>query len=483
MATQSNLLVIISDEHQSRAMGCAIEWANKLDIKTPNLDALAARGIRFTNAYTPCPICVPARASFASGQYVHVNRLWDNAMPYTGKPKGWGHKLQEKGIRVESIGKLHYRSDEDPAGFDVEHIPMQVADGVGMVWASIRKEEERVNMPGRMLGDYIGPGHSKYTEYDEAVVTRTIKWFHECPANPDQPWCLYVGLVAPHFPLVVPQEFYDLYPVDELPEVKLHPSEGFKLHPWVAMQNEMGSSEDKFKSPDERLSAMACYYGLCSWLDYNIGRILEALDSTGHGENTTIIYSSDHGDNVGARGLWGKSNMYEESAAIPLIMAGPDMARNVSGGVCETPVSLLDVSATIASHFGSSLNGPGVNLTDIASRPRNDARIVFSEYHAVGAISGAFMIRKGIWKYICYVGFESELYNLAEDPQELRNLADDPAYKSNLAELHSDLLDICDPEETDALAHADQAAMIDAYGGREAALKLGAPAATPPPEI
>ncbi|MGI9363598.1 MAG: sulfatase-like hydrolase/transferase, partial [Rhizobiaceae bacterium] len=95
---QSNLLVIVSDEHQSRAMGCAIEWANKLDIKTPNLDTLAARGVRFTNAYTPSPICVPARAAFASGQYVHVNRLWDNAMPYTGEPKGWGHALQVKGV-------------------------------------------------------------------------------------------------------------------------------------------------------------------------------------------------------------------------------------------------------------------------------------------------------------------------------------------------------------------------------------------------
>ena len=149
---QSNFLIIMSDEHQARAMGCA----GHPFVQTPNLDALAARGMRFTDAYTPSPICVPARAAFAAGVAVHKTRLWDNAMPYTGTPKGWGHALQNAGVPVESIGKLHYRSAEDPAGFDVEHIPMQVVDGVGMVWASIRREEERVEPSTRMLGEYIG---------------------------------------------------------------------------------------------------------------------------------------------------------------------------------------------------------------------------------------------------------------------------------------------------------------------------------------
>ena len=156
----SNLLVIMSDEHQARALGCA----GHCFLKTPYLDALAASGTRFSNAYTPSPICVPARASFATGLYPHQTRLWDNAMPYDGSIKGWGHALQDKGVTVESIGKLHYRDEEDPAGFDIEHIPMMVADGVGMVWASIRKEDERIMGPKRMLGDYIGPGNSKYTD-------------------------------------------------------------------------------------------------------------------------------------------------------------------------------------------------------------------------------------------------------------------------------------------------------------------------------
>lgn len=470
----SNLLVIMSDEHQARALGCA----GHPFVRTPNLDALAARGTRFSNAYTPSPICVPARASFATGLYPHQTRLWDNAMPYDGSIRGWGHALQDKRVAVESIGKLHYRSEEDPAGFDAEHIPMMVAGGVGMVWASIRREDERILGPKRMLGDYIGPGDSKYTEYDAAVVSRTRDWIAD-HARDDKPWCLYVGLVAPHFPLVVPQQYFDLYPPDRLPKAKLHPSDGNPRHPWVEKQNAFMDSETKFTDAEERLAAMSAYYGLCTMVDHNIGEILSALDAAGLTDKTTVVYTSDHGDNVGARGLWGKSNMYEESAAIPLIMAGPNVPR----GVCDTPVSLLDLSVTIAEHFDAELRAAdgATDLLALARKQSDPDRIIFSEYHAAGAVSGAFMLRKGRWKLIRYVGFSDELFDLESDPEELRNRAADPECADVLQDLDAELHKICDPEATDRQAFADQAALIERHGGRDAALRLGAPGATPPP--
>lgn len=481
-----NLLIIMSDEHQSGVMGCA----GHPFIKTPNLDKLAARGTRFSNAYTPSPICVPARASFATGLYAHQTRLWDNAMPYDGSIRGWGHALQDKGIRVESIGKLHYRAEEDPAGFDKEHIPMMVVDGVGMVWASIRKEHERITTPGkkqRMLGSYIGPGSSKYTEYDSAVTERAVQWLKENAVsdNPNTssnaPWCLYVGLVAPHFPLVVPQEFYDLYPLDSLPEVKLHPREGYVRHPWIEKQNALNDSESKFVNAEERLSAMAAYYGLCSWMDHNVGQIINALEEVGALDNTRIIYTSDHGDNIGARGLWGKSNMYQEAVKVPLIDAGPGN----TAGVCDTAVSLLDIAATVSQHFGTEFTGNTDlrPLEDIAAVPYDPERVVFSEYHAAGAVSGAFMLRKDRWKLITYIGFEDELFDLEADPEETQNVAADPDNAEMLKMLKNELHTVCDPEQTNQLAFADQAALIERHGGREAALKLGAPGATPPPKV
>ena len=471
-----NLIVILSDEHRSDVMGCA----NHPFIQTPHLDRLAARGTRFTNAYTPSPICVPARAAFASGQYVHQTSHWDNATPYIGNPKGWGHQLQAAGTSVESIGKLHYRYAEDDTGFDKCHMPMMVKDGVGMIWASIRQEETRLSPPSRMLGDYIGPGDSPYTNYDRAVTERTVDWLKEHKDEEDG-WCLYVGLVAPHFPLVVPQPFFDLYKDRDFTSVKAHPSQGTPRHPWIERQNDLMNSDIAFHDEAERHAAHVAYYGLISWLDHNIGQILTALDENDLSDNTTIIYSSDHGDNVGARGLWGKSNCYEEAVAVPMIMAGPDIPQ----GICKTPVSLLDISATIPAHFGIAPdeNMVGNTLPDIIAADENLERVIFSEYHAAGAVTGAFMVRKGEWKLIYYVGFEPELFDLRSDPEELINRASDTACAAKLAEMIAELRAICDPEAVDAQAHQEQHAMVEALGGLDAVRDLGPKGATPPPDL
>jgi choline-sulfatase len=466
-----NLLILMSDEHQARAMGCA---GHPL-VRTPNLDRLAAQGTRFTAAYTPSPICVPARAAFAAGRHVHQTGLWDNAMPYTGTPPGWGHALQAAGVRVESIGKLHYRAPEDPVGFDAEHIPMMVEGGVGMVWASIRAEAERWAPEARMLGSYIGPGESRYTDYDRAIVARTTDWLAECARDP-APWCLFVGLVAPHFPLVCPPEFYALYPHDRLPPPKLHPGDGHPRHPWVDKQNAYMDAEAAFRDPEERRAALAAYFGLCSWLDYSVGQILAALERAGLNDTTDVVYTSDHGDNAGARGLWGKSNLYEESAAVPLIVRGMGLAP----GVRPEPVSLLDLSASICAHFGTILHGASaLPLTDPAVAAPD--RPILSQYHAAGAVTGAYMLRRERWKLIHYVGFAPELFDLAADPEETCNLAEDPAYAGVLADLDATLRRMLDPESTDARAHADQRRLVERLGGAEAVRQMGPRGATQPP--
>ena len=476
-----NLVIIMSDEHDPRYMGVSGHPV----IKTPNLDRLAGRGARFANAYTPSSICVPARAAFATGDYVHRIGYWDNAIAYDGRVRGWGHALQDAGIRVESIGKLHYRNAEDDAGFDAEHIPMHIYNGHGMVWGSIRDPlPDRRPHGHRMLGDYIGPGESNYTRYDRSVAARAIEWLTARADAPDgKPWCLFVGFVAPHFPLVVPQPFFDLYPLDRIGLPKLHPRSGYERHPWVAAHDAFWSHDAAFRDDDERLTAVAAYYGLCSWVDHNIGQVLATLDETGLSETTRVIYTSDHGDNVGARGLWGKSNLYQESVAVPMIVAGP----GIGTGVRTTPVSLIDLYPTILQSFGLPLpagadSRPGRSLFELADGPDEPERVVFSEYHAIGAPSGAFMLRKGRWKYHHYVGFPPELFDLETDPEETTDLASDPAHAGVVAEMDVLLHEICDPETVDAQAKRDQAALVARFGGREAAMTIGAPGATPAPQ-
>ena len=157
--TPTNLIVILSDEHNKRVTGC---YGHPM-IKTPNLDKLAARGTRFTSAYTNCPICVPARASFATGQYVHKHRCWDNAIAYDGEPPTWGHRLMAQGHRVTSIGKLHYQDSEPKRnGFDEEILPMHIVNGVGDLLGLIR-DELPVRQGSKKLGPEAGPGESEYT--------------------------------------------------------------------------------------------------------------------------------------------------------------------------------------------------------------------------------------------------------------------------------------------------------------------------------
>jgi choline-sulfatase len=471
-----HVLIIMSDEHDPRHMGCS----GSAIVATPNIDALAARGVRFSSAYTPSPICVPARAAFATGRRVHQTRHWDNAMPYSGQTEGWGHALQRHGIRVESVGKLHYRSAEDPVGFDVEHLPVHVAGGHGMVWASIRDPYVVGRVGPRMLGERIGRGDSPYTQYDDAVTTRTVQWLHEAAKRPDESFVLYAGLVAPHFPLLAPARFFDIYANASLPEPKLHPSTGYQRHPWVQAYADFERNEENFQDANERRAAFAAYYGLCSWLDHNVGRILDALLVSDLARDTLVIYTSDHGDNLGARGLWGKSTLYQESVSVPMVMAGPGVAP----GVCHTPVDLLDLFPTVLQAAGVDPepelgDRPGRSLLKVAAAPDELDREVFSEYHAAGSNTAGFMLRKGRWKYHHYVGMRPELFDLVTDPQELDDRAADPACADALRTMEAALRRICNPEAIDALAKADQQALIVRFGGREAASHIGAKGATP----
>lgn len=473
-----NVVVIMSDEHDPRIMGCA----GHAFVKTPHLDALAARGVRFPNAYTPSPICVPARAAFATGLRVHQTRHWDNAMPYRGDPRGWGHVLQREHIRVESIGKLHYRAEEDPAGFDREHIPMHVVGGHGMVWASIRDPYVASPSAKRMLGEQIGAGESAYTAYDREVTARAVQWLQDAGGRRDEPFVLYVGLVAPHFPLLAPEAFYALYPLAGLPVPKLQPAAGYRRHPWVQAYADFMDNEAQFSSPEERLQAFAAYYGLCSFLDHNVGRIVAALQAAGLADDTTVVYTSDHGDNLGTRGLWGKSTLYQESVGVPLIVAGPEVAP----GVCSTPVDLLDLFPTILEGAGldprpEMTDRPGQSLFRLAASPPDPDRVVFSEYHAAGSNSAGFMVRQGRWKYHHYVGHRPELFDLVADPEELHDRAGEPAFAEVVRQMDTQLRRICDPDAIDALAKQDQRAMIDRLGGPQVAATLGAGGATPVP--
>ncbi len=458
--TPRNIVVIMADEHARQVLGA---YGNR-HVHTPNLDRLAAGGVLFENAYCNNPICVPSRANFATGRYTHETGHWDNAKPYLGEQPSWGHRLAETGHRAVSIGKLHYRDASDPTGFSEQILPMHIHGGVGMVTGLLRGRERVLPQ----LADGVGRGDSPYLTYDRQIRDATVTWLEDAATRPDEaPWALFVSFVCPHFPLVAPPEFYDIYDPDTLPlpDRALPENE----HPAIAALRRRQNYDAGFKDDEAHIrQALAAYYGMVSFQDANVGRILDTLDRTGLRGDTLVVYTADHGDNLGNRRLWGKSNMFEEAAGVPMILNGP----GVTPARVRTPVSLVDLFPTIVEAVGEAPDArdadlPGRSLLRVAVEPDDRDRTVFAEYHTVGTETGMFLVRWDRFKYIHYEGHAPQLFDLESDPQERIDLASDPAHAGTLAEGRRRLLAICDPSRVNAAALADQARRIAALGGAD----------------
>ena len=464
---QKNLLIIISDEHRKDVMGCV----GHPIIKTPNLDKLAARGAVFENAYTPSPMCVPTRASLACGDHVHKIGHWDSATPYDGKARSWMHHLCDQGVDVTSIGKLHFRSGEDDNGFTEEIIPMHVVGGVGWTIGLLREDPPDYTSSAELAAD-VGAGNSSYTDYDLAITEAAENWLKDRKET-QKPWAAFVSLVSPHYPLTAPQEYYDMYDPADIDLPIGYGETGQPEHSELKNVAEF-FDYDRYFDEQKMREAKAAYYGLTSFMDNCVGRVLTALEESGQVDDTIVVYISDHGDMMGDQGYWTKQVMYEASVGVPMIAAGPGIP---AGRRVKTGTTLLDLAATAVDvtgirHDAQSAALPGVSLLEIANQADDMDRTVFSEYHDGGSTTGTFMVRWDHWKFVYYVGHEPQLFDLSVDQHELINLAvsgvSDPAIQAAWQEGERRLRDICDPEAVNTRCFADQKRRIAELGGKEA---------------
>ncbi len=456
-----NIVVICADEYNARCLGVA----GHPHVLTPNLDALAARGTRFERAWTPSPVCVPARASMATGRWVHELGTWDSAQPYTGEIRGWAHEARDAGAEAVSIGKLHFRSKSDDYGWTESLLAMHVVDGVGWVQGLPRRDPLPYDDQAAEMADYCAIGESPYTKYDQAITDRTVEWLDQHGTG-DPPFALFVSLVAPHFPLTVPHEFVAPYLDLDLPlEIPEQPLD----HPAVAAMADFFAYHRGFTSDEATRFGRQLYLGLVSWLDHNVGRVLAALEAAGRLDDTVVVFTSDHGDMTGNRGLWGKCYMYRDSVNVPMLVAGPGVPVGVDS---TTEVNLTDIHPTILGVVApdTANEGPGRSLVESARRP-DPNRVAFSEFHDGGSITGTFAVRFGHMKYIHHEGFEPQLLDLSTDPDELNNVALDPAYRDERRSAQDVLHSIVDPTAADRSAFASQEALIAHHGGRTALLR------------
>jgi len=481
----ANLLFIVSDNHNRQVTGC---YGHGI-VQTPTLDRLAARGTRFANSYAASALCVPSRASLATGRYVHQNGCWDNAIAYDGRMPSWMHRMRDAGIEISAIGKLHFRSAEDDNGFSEEIMPMHLDEGKGAIRNLLRGYDAELpctdGAPWKLYAERSGIGETHYQDYDRKITARTIEWLGaHARARSDKPWALYVGYISPHPPFAVPKRFYDLYPEDRMPlPVNCRPGERPE-HP--AMRH-MRALDGWLDMTDERMlrRVAAGYFGLITHLDEQVGEVMRAAEALGLLDNTRIVYTSDHGDLFGAQGIFGKKNLYEGSVGVPLIAAGPGVPM---GHTSRQLVSHVDLYQTLIESVGVPQHAddrslPGTSLFPAMAGREDLARPVFAEFHAQGTKAGCFMLRQGDDKLVYHVGMPAQLFDLAADPEEAHDLAGTTGAPQKIAALEARLRATCDPEAVDAQAKADQRRMAEFWGGPDKLREAVNIVFTPPPGV
>jgi len=445
----------MSDEHSYQAMGCA----GHPIVKTPILDRLAQEGTLFSNCYTPSPLCTPARASFFTGRYVNELGTWDNATPYDGKINGISQHLHAHGECLTSFGKLDLHPEGIYEGLDAT---MSVPREHAQVESCFRGESVDMGLEKR----FELMGYRDGECFDDKVRDKALTWL-ESQRGGRKPWVLYVGFMDPHFPFFAGKDRWEQYEplVADIPDTAKGPFTGLN-EPLRQLRNHFRGDH---AGESVTRKAHIGYYALTTRLDENVGAIWDKLRELDMEEDTLIIYTSDHGEQLGHHGLWWKCCMYEESAHVPLIMKGPGVMK---GAVVDTPVNLVDIFPTICEARGlaTPTNVAGSSLLPLARGEADPARpdFAFSEYHAHGVPSGMYMIRWRQWKLVYYVGYAPQLFNLEEDPEERNDLAPladgSLMLKEAMAACEARLRGICDPVEVSERALRFQNNLKEKWG-------------------
>lgn len=421
-----NVLVVMSDQHHPRFMGCA---GHPL-LHTPNLDRLAARGTRLASAYCNFPLCGPSRMSFMTSRYASEIGCMTNHDHLRSDTPTFAHAFGAAGYDTILCGRMHFNGPDQRHGFK-QRIVGDVSDHVRFSPAQALK----VTLD--FLSDTTGPnarsirksgrGACGYLAYDENVADGAVRWLRDrSNQSADAPFMMTVGFVEPHAPFVAYPEDFDRYneriDADDLPAA--HPE---SLHPELRSFQRMAGLEDAEPvAVEDQRRARVAYHGMCTFVDRQLGRVLDALDEAGLSENTIVIYTSDHGEQLGEHGMWWKHTFYEGSVGVPMVLAGPGVPR---GRVVNEHVSLLDVGPTLLDLAGApalpEASGRSFRCL-LEGDPSAWPNEVFAEnYWSSASDQVHHMVRRGPWKLNRYPGHEPQLFNLKDDPNELRDRAQD----------------------------------------------------------
>jgi len=451
-----NILVIMPDTFRGDSLACAGHPA----VQTPDLDRLASVGVRFDNAYTSSPICMPARSNCISGLYCHNTGQWTNHGRFPAGTRTYMNVLQENGYHTAHIGKSHYykhsnkRSDKAPHLDDYKHILEEMGhDDVFETtgpWATVGTDSiltDRWREKGLLelfRDDYIKrrevgafkatwPSPLPEEEHMDTFIGRTAVDYLK-QYNDEKPFSVFVGIGGPHDPWDPPQNWADRFADVDVPEPipPTPPEEWLSDAARAYHAAEMGEARDA----DTWKAIRRLYYAKIAHLDSLVGEILDALEEEGELDNTVIVFWSDHGDRLCDRGKHAKGVFYDESARVPLILRLP--GNPGAGTACNSVVSINDIFPTVLGAAGvAGIDSFGESLVPATQDPGmsfHDA--VFSEIG--NAHARRTMIRTDRYKMVINDSAETlQLLDMQEDPKELENLAN----REDMRELERELRD------------------------------------------
>jgi len=424
-AKPPNILLVMFDQMSAQALPCYGHGV----VRAPHLQALAERGVVFENAYCNSPLCSPSRFAMMTGQLASRIGAYDNAAELNAGVPTFAHYLRALGYRTCLSGKMDFTGADQLHGYE-ERLTTDLSPS-DFGWTPTWDEPEKLHPWFHDLTSVVDAGpydHSLAMAYDEEVTGQAVRWLYETAGGTDgRPFLLTVSFMHPHDPYLARREFWDLYDdaaidLPRVPSIAPAARDPHSRRLWAMYDR------DEYAITEERIRrARRGYYGMISYIDAQLGRILATLEALGRRDDTVIIATADHGDMLGERGLWYKMTFFERAVRVPLILCAPELfaARRVAQGV-----SLVDLLPTLLSIAGSgersAMAAPidGTSLTSLAAgRDDGVPEAVYGEYLAEGTRQPIFMIRRGQHKYIACAGDPPQLFDLAADPLELDNLA------------------------------------------------------------
>ncbi len=434
-----NVLFITSDEHNAKMLGCEGHPV----VKTPHLDRLASQGTRCTKAYCAQPICAPTRQTIITGLYSFEHGQYGNGYVFDRRQPTWAHHFKACGYTTACIGKMHTNHEDDHYGYDYRFSKSMVSEEIKARRARELGEDDphdkalfdavtdNWGKPPRLRGRIAG--HADL-EHDGIMTNESIAYLRRyVEQGTSRPFLLHASLTQPHWPWVLPREFYYLYDPAAIDYAPFRPGE--LDHNVLALRRRRAFGWEQNSDEVNRL-ARARYYGAVSWLDHNVGRLLDALDELGLAERTLVVYSTDHGDMASEKGLWLKSLLYDSAARVPLIMRQPGVLP--AGAVNDTLIGHVDYFPTIAGLVGTAdrlperITGQDLSRCIIEGAEGPRFTIAFDGVHRDGSGCAQIMARSQRYKLIRYEvedpAMRYVLYDMEDDPGEIRNLACDPAY-------------------------------------------------------